>query len=1256
MVNAGRVIFQVGIDRASADRAISQLEQRFAGIGDIDLKIPDAGPAARAARTVQDAFSNIQIPEFNFSANTQQLSRSVQSAKDELLTLEQAIEGLQRQRIDVELKVARGDADLARLDSQLQGLRDKRIQVDVNARAAAAEVQAVDERLKALTRDAVRLELDVESEEAQRELIDVNARIEKLESRRVKVQATIDNVDSEAAKFEAKINELEARRIKVEANTGDARAQLNQLDRTLEGLSGDDAAATLGRLQRELGSTADAAKKAENETKSFSSALSGLAAGAAFAVVDRLVDAFGGAAEAVVGFVSETLQVGGAARSAESALTTILGSAEEAQSVLQDLSNFAATTPFDLPGIRSAGQQLLAFGFNTNELIPTLEAIGNVAAGVNVPFDELAEIYGKARVQGRLFAEDINQLTGRGVPIIAEFAAQFGVAESEVRELVESGQIGFAELEQAFVSLTGEGGKFFDLLGTQSGTVVGQISNLGDTVTQFQEQLFKAFEPALGAGLQTLTATLEETANSSEALDILSAAGDRLAESLSANPELTERLGEALASLADSGASAVATVLDRIGQALENPENIEAFAEGIETSGEALGNLVEIGIAVADALILVGSTYSSLVDTEAVASGLGVLADALQAIVSVASNVVDGLGSIADGVERVSGSVPGLRNAVENVGRFGPVIGTAKTAFDSFFGGQEALAAPEIDISNAVPQQDELDKFVRAARSSNEQITADSIQAAKAAAQARSREDKKAAKEFEEAQKEALANIDIAQQNRIAAVRQNQADGNISEEQADAQVSEIESDAIRERIQLREDEIAKIEDFASRQVISEKDATDQIRAAREEIADLTLESIESEIDAQDAAREAAEKKAEAAKKAALEQLDAQQRLNDLQAQQVSIQSGIASTALQDQANLIGAQVSLEQSRLSLSRQTLEGKLAEAEAAEDVVAVEEIRDRLLLNQRRSIQAEFNARRQQLQIQQQLTQLDADRQLRLGEIAEAEARIAVERARAEGASADEIQALQQIASLREQETEALQSQAQSKKDILSIQFEQLDADQELANQRATQERREQAIQAFREQQKNLADEQLQIEKDIASETERRERATSNIVSALAGLSDISSDDALGSLDQLEENARTARRAGALDADQFGQLQSAIDQAQRFGRSGDEFSIEEAFRFAENNANNPFAAGILDQVGLGGVSSLLDSQQEIAIADSQIERLANGLTEIKEAIENSPAGIESLTVSTPDPVADAAQVAAQINRQRRIARGIE
>jgi hypothetical protein len=48
----------------------------------------------------------------------------------------------------------------------------------------------------------------------------------------------------------------------------------------------------------------------------------------------------------------------------------------------------------------------------------TLRRIGDVSAGVQAPVGEIVELYGKARVQGRLFAEDINQLTGRGILII----------------------------------------------------------------------------------------------------------------------------------------------------------------------------------------------------------------------------------------------------------------------------------------------------------------------------------------------------------------------------------------------------------------------------------------------------------------------------------------------------------------------------------------------------------------------------------------------------------------------------------------------------------------------------------------------------------------------------------------------------------------------------------------------------------------------------------------------------------------------
>ena len=130
---------------------------------------------------------------------------------------------------------------------------------------------------------------------------------------------------------------------------------------------------------------------------------------------------------------------------------------------------------------------------------------------------------------------------------------------------------------------------------------------------------------------------------------------------------------------------------------------------------------------------------------------------------------------------------------------------------------------------------------------------------------------------------------------------------------------------------------------------------------------------------------------------------------------------------------------------------------------------------------------------------------------------------------------------------------------------------------------------------------------------------------------GCRDVTGDDALSSLDQLEENLRSARRSGGFGGQDATDLQRAIDQAQRFSRSGDGFSIDEAFRFAQSD--NPFAGSVLESVGLGGVSSFLDAQQEIAIADSQIQELSGKLTDVKDSIDalpdNLPPTIQNLNI---------------------------
>lgn len=186
------------------------------------------------------------------------------------------------------------------------------------------------------------------------------------------------------------------------------------------------------------------------------------------------------------------------AETAQISFEVMLGSAATAKTVLADLSQFAAETPFDSPELTDAARKLVAFGTGAKELIPTLRTIGDISAGIGAPISEIAELYGKAQVQGRLFMEDINQLTGRGIPIIQELAKQFGVTDGEVRKLVESGRVNFGHLERAFKDLTKEGGTFGGLMSKQSASLAGLWStlkdNLGLTMREIGEILIEGFD------------------------------------------------------------------------------------------------------------------------------------------------------------------------------------------------------------------------------------------------------------------------------------------------------------------------------------------------------------------------------------------------------------------------------------------------------------------------------------------------------------------------------------------------------------------------------------------------------------------------------------------------------------------------------------------------------------------------------------------------------------------------------------------
>lgn len=172
------------------------------------------------------------------------------------------------------------------------------------------------------------------------------------------------------------------------------------------------------------------------------------------------------------------------AEQVEVAFTTMLGSAEQAKALMGQIRDFAASTPFQQDELVQAARQLSAFGVQAGDIIPTMRMLGDISAGIGAPITEIAELFGKAKVQGRLFMEDINQFQGRGIPILQALADTMGVAVDQVREMVSNGQVGFYELQGAFKSLTGEGSKFGGMMEKQSETLVGMWSTIKDQVSQ----------------------------------------------------------------------------------------------------------------------------------------------------------------------------------------------------------------------------------------------------------------------------------------------------------------------------------------------------------------------------------------------------------------------------------------------------------------------------------------------------------------------------------------------------------------------------------------------------------------------------------------------------------------------------------------------------------------------------------------------------------------------------------------------------
>jgi tape measure domain-containing protein len=288
--------------------------------------------------------------------------------------------------------------------------------------------------------------------------------------------------------------------------------ELTSLDKGFN--SAQDEAEDLESKTKELESQE---KKTGNETKIFGEVLkASLAADAIKAGLSSIVDgvkaigsatieagkmAVNGFTELVKSGVSYNAQI----ESYVAGFTTLTGSAEKAAQLMEQLKNFGATTPFELPGLAESAQKLMAFGIEVEQVQPVLSKLGDIALGDQEKLNGLTLVFGQVSSQGKLTGQDLAQFINQGFNPLNIIAEKTGESMTDLKDRMSEGKISFNEVAEAINIATNEGGLFFNAMDNGSRTMTGQLSNMQDgwnaiagaITDDFQQAISKSALPAI---------------------------------------------------------------------------------------------------------------------------------------------------------------------------------------------------------------------------------------------------------------------------------------------------------------------------------------------------------------------------------------------------------------------------------------------------------------------------------------------------------------------------------------------------------------------------------------------------------------------------------------------------------------------------------------------------------------------------------------------------------------------------------------
>ena len=183
--------------------------------------------------------------------------------------------------------------------------------------------------------------------------------------------------------------------------------------------------------------------------------------------------------------------------------TLFQGNKDLAQNYLNDVKNLSNATPFLYDDLTSMSKILKTYGFQVENMIPTLTKIGDAGAALGMGTDDMGNIatsLGRMYMGGNATREDLDILNDRGINAVQYLADAYGTDYGSMLEKISDGEVlGRQAVE---IILNGMAEAFSGAMANQSLTFEGLSSTLEGWQQEMDAAMGQGFNDIRKEGLQ----------------------------------------------------------------------------------------------------------------------------------------------------------------------------------------------------------------------------------------------------------------------------------------------------------------------------------------------------------------------------------------------------------------------------------------------------------------------------------------------------------------------------------------------------------------------------------------------------------------------------------------------------------------------------------------------------------------------------------------------------------------------------------